>query len=106
MKRDPRYGTARWRQTSLIVRERAGHRCQMAPDCQRRATVADHIVAVHPGMSDHEFYALSGLRAGCHFHNTRRGMAERWQREAAGAQDEPQTGYGRPARPYGRPRIY
>lgn len=105
--RDPRYGSTKWRKTSILVRQRAGERCQMAPDCPRRATVADHIVPVHPGMPDHEFFSFSNLRAGCHFHNTRRGMAERWQRETAGAPDKPaRTFMGRSGSPYGRTRIY
>lgn len=101
--RDPRYGKRRWRETSLIVRNRAGFRCWV-PGCERRATVADHIVPVSSGLSDFEFHHLSNLRASCHKHNTVRGMVERFERETAGVEPAPTRGF-RPVARYGTPRI-
>src|SRR5690349_19488180 len=75
------YKTKEWKRTAPAVVQRDRQRCLIVEGCARRATVADHILEVHPDMPWHEFIAMSNLRAGCHFHNTRRGMAARLERE-------------------------
>jgi hypothetical protein len=78
---DRRYHTVRWRRSREAALARDKWTCRIVEGCPRKATVADHIMPVYPGMPDHEFFAMSNLRAGCHTHNTRRGMAERLERE-------------------------
>ena len=71
---DKRYRTARWKKVRLAVLRRDGEACRIVDGCQRRATVADHIVPGHEDMADHEFFAMSNLRAGCQPHNMARGI--------------------------------
>jgi hypothetical protein len=64
--------------------------------------VADHIVEVHEGMPDWQFFDPTNLRASCRRHNWARGVAARLERETAGI-EEPRRGF-RP-RSFG-PRIF
>ena len=81
---DPRYRTRRWARIAKRVRHRDG-RCLVVPGCPRGAQVADHIVPVHPGMPDAQFYAESNLRGACYYHNTLRGQQAKAARELDGA---------------------
>jgi hypothetical protein len=58
--------------------------CRIAPSCPEPASVADHIIPVHPGMADDLFFGLGNLRAACKRHNTARGVAARLERETRG----------------------
>lgn len=84
--RDRRYGSARWRRVSKAVLRRDLYVCRIAPGCSTRATVADHVIAVHPGMPDALFFGMDNLRAGCRDHNILRGKAARLERETAGVE--------------------
>ena len=64
---------------------RDGWRCRVVPDCPKRATIADHIEPVYPGMPDSLFFDERNLRGACRFHNYARGVAARLERETAGA---------------------
>jgi hypothetical protein len=82
---DRRYHTAHWRRTAKAVLRRDGYVCRIVDGCPRPATVADHIVEVHPGMSDGMFFGMGNLRAGCGVHNRDRGVVARLQRESGPA---------------------
>src|SRR6188768_1141576 len=77
---DPRYGSRRWKATSLRVRRRDG-RCLVVPGCPKPAQVADHVYPVYVGMPDREFYDERHLRGACYYHNTLRGQQEKAERE-------------------------
>lgn len=81
--RDKRYGSRRWRDTAKAVLARDLYVCRIAPGCSNRATVADHVLEVYPGMPDHLFFGMENLRAGCKDHNILRGKAARLERETA-----------------------
>jgi hypothetical protein len=72
---DRRYKTQRWKRTRLRVLNRDLWICRIAPGCPVRATVADHVIAVYPGMPDTLFFGMHNLRAGCQGHNKARGFA-------------------------------
>lgn len=61
--RDRRYGSMRWRRLAKSVV--AGYFQCWRPGCFRPATVADHIIAVYPGMPDAEFFSHDNLRPSC-----------------------------------------
>jgi hypothetical protein len=82
--RDRRYGRARWRKVRLAVLNRDNWTCRIVLTCQERATVADHIVPATPDMPDALFHDPRNLRAGCHYHNTERGRAAKFERDSAG----------------------
>lgn len=69
---DLRYSNRRWRTVRLRVLARDGEACMIEAGCPFRATVADHIVPVYPGMPDSEFYDPTNLRASCRGHNLAR----------------------------------
>ncbi len=92
MSDDKRYHTARWRRSRAAVLARDRGVCRIVPGCQRRATVCDHITPATASMPDHEFYALSNLRAACMHHNVRRGHVAQFERELRGAPSPPVTG--------------
>lgn len=71
---DARYGTSRWRRVRLRVLQRDEYRCRIVEGCPTPATVADHVIPVHPGMSDELFFGHRNLRAGCRPHNLARGF--------------------------------
>ena len=75
--RKRRYGTYRWKQLRLQVLRRDHYVCRVVPGCVRRATVADHVNPVYPGMSDAEFHDPANLRAACGPHNLWRGLDQR-----------------------------
>jgi hypothetical protein len=78
---DRRYRTQRWKKARLRVLNRDGWMCQIVKGCDTRATVADHIIPVTPGMPDALFFSLTNLRAACRDHNLARGFAERLNSE-------------------------
>jgi hypothetical protein len=83
-RRDPRYGSGRWRQLSDRVlgrhRRRDGSATPITALCwwpdvdPHPAEVADHIVAVYVGMPDAEFYGRHNVRPSCQSHNKARGF--------------------------------
>ncbi len=80
---DRRYKLARWQRVRLQVLARDGYRCQIVFGCTEDANVVDHIVPVHPGMDDVDFFGLHNLRAGCQRHNKARGFAPELDRLGA-----------------------
>ena len=72
---DRRYKTQRWRQGRLRVLNRDLWICRVVAGCPVRATVADHVLPVYPGMPDALFFGMGNLRAACHGHNKARGFA-------------------------------
>jgi hypothetical protein len=72
---DRRYRTQRWRRLREAVLRRDGYACRVVAGCQARATVADHVSPVYPGMPDDEFFDPRNLRASCRRHNLARGFA-------------------------------
>lgn len=56
---------------------RDNHACRIVAGCATRATVADHVIPVYPGMPDSQFFAMDNLRAGCKEHNLARGWASK-----------------------------
>ena len=72
--RDRRYGSMRWRRLAKSVVVAPGYFQCWRPDCFRAATVADHIVAVYPGMPDIEFFSRDNLRPSCDGCNKARGL--------------------------------
>ena len=85
---DRRYGTRRWKRTRLRVMHRDLWLC-FVPSCEVRASVADHVIPVYPGMPDALFFDERNLRASCRRHNTARGVAARLERELSGGNDAP-----------------
>ena len=81
---DARYHSWRWRKLSARVLKRDGYRCRIVPGCEVRATVADHVDPVYPGMPDAEFFDASRLRAACGPHNLWRGLAARAEAREGG----------------------
>lgn len=73
---DRRYRTKRWQRVRLRVLNRDGWACRVALGCPEPATVADHILPVHDGMTDDLFFAPINLRAACRNHNLARGLTE------------------------------
>ena len=72
--RDRRYGSMRWRRLAKSVVVAPGYFQCWRPECFRPATVADHIVAVYPGMPDAEFFSRDNLRPSCDPCNRARGL--------------------------------
>jgi len=86
---DARYHTNRWKKLAKAILRRDNGVCQVVPGCQTRATIADHIVEVYPGMPDSEFFAPTNLRAACRYHNYARGVVARHDREIRSIKDRP-----------------
>ena len=76
---DRRYSPRRGADLSRAVRQRG--QGGFVPGCNRGGPGADHIVPVHPGMSDAEFYDPANLRGACRRHNNLRGWATTAARE-------------------------
>jgi len=70
---DRRFGSRRWKRVRDRVKNRDLWTCRIVPGCTTRATVADHIIPVYPGMPDGLFFRMDNLRAGCQAHNKARG---------------------------------
>lgn len=96
-RRDPRYNTARWhRLRARVLGIPAGRRSPTAlcwwPDVDPHpAEVADHIVAVYPGMPDAEFYGRHNVRPSCQHHNKARGFLAAGAAARADALDDRPT---------------
>src|SRR5688500_8239775 len=90
-RQDKRYTTHLWRKRRITALNHARRTCWVN-GCPEPGNVADHINPVYPGMPDHEFYALSNLRASCKRHNTARGVAARLDRETRDGVAAPQRG--------------
>lgn len=73
--RDRRYGTARWQKVRLRVLNRDLWACRVVDACPVRASVADHVIPVTPGMPNALFFDPGSLRAACRGHNLARGFA-------------------------------
>lgn len=82
---DVRYGSRTWKRQRLRVLNRDNWICRVVPDCTVRASIADHILPVYPGMPDDLFFGLDNLRASCRRHNWARGVAARLDRESGGS---------------------
>jgi hypothetical protein len=74
---DRRYHGSKWRRLAKIVVADAW-KCWA---CPARATCADHINPVFPGMPDSDFYARRKLRGSCRRHNLQKGHAEALKRD-------------------------
>jgi hypothetical protein len=84
-KRDPRYGSSRWRtMAARIVGLPNARRPCWVPSCGRPAAAADHIQPVDAYTTDAEFYNPAGLRPACQRHNLNRGIAVHFEAEVRG----------------------
>ena len=96
---DKRYKLKRWTDLRLRVLRRDLWACQLVPGCPWPATVADHIIAVYPGMPDSEFFDPANLQASCREHNLAKGTADRMARINGDDPPAPRRHYS-----YGGPR--
>jgi 5-methylcytosine-specific restriction endonuclease McrA len=80
---DRRYGLKRWQKLRLRILNRDNWVCRIVVGCTTRATIADHIIPVYPGMPDREFFDPNNLRAACRDHNLARAAAAKLEPAAS-----------------------